>query len=357
MAEFDIYPKRVKSESTGFSTLIGNLYTAGTEANDHAWNVMVNDSAAAGIRSRLSKVASDLTDEYNSACSLSQALGNIVDKYDWTERNIIGVYSFKKYAGYDLGAESNVWNYIYENGKKLIGAYGPIGKGITTITDIFKGDYDWSSPKGYIDMLSNLVGITGGVASSASKGFSWQSLLGVSSEAKTFTQALKDNLIGDYNFGAAEGVAENVGVACKWAGAALTVIGEGVENFTDDENSFGRALAETVGESAVKLGEAALVGAAVGSIIPGAGTVVGAAVAVAATVVVDWGLNAATNYLFGKDFDEAVSDVVIDTVETVGKAAWEGVKTVGNALGNAASSAKDTVCSWWSNTKNYFSFA
>ena len=123
----------------------------------------------------------------------------------------------------------------------------------------------------------------------------------------------------------------------------MTVIKEGYENIivNEENNTIGRAIMETVGESAVAIREGIVIGAIVG--LAGAPAIVTGA----ATVFVVWGLDKLSEHFTGKNVGELVSDAAIDAGEWVVDKVGEGISAIGDGI-NAAGKA---ISGWWNRIK------
>jgi hypothetical protein len=235
---------------------------------------------------------------------------------------------------------SDTWNFM----KQL----GMVGPAISFFGRILTGG---EPLKTGFQMFGDAAKITERVAGAVSKGgnsFNWGALFGFTKESgmplgKAFGAEWQK-----YNMGNAVSVSDKVKVGAKWFGSIATVLVTGYDNFAVEKNSFGRSLAETVGESALKIGFAAGVGAVM--------TAVGAPVAVGGLVTVGaaWGVNRISEAIFGKGAAETVSDFVLDTIgnagkkigefgESVGHAVSDGVNTVGNAINDGLSAVGNAV--------------
>lgn len=126
---------------------------------------------------------------------------------------------------------------------------------------------------------------------------------------------------------------------CKWAGAAISTITSGIENYKEFDGFSGRMLGETVVETATDIGVGMIVKGAVGAgaaAIAAAAGVAGAPAVVvgAATVAVTWALNWGCSKLTGgKDIGEVVGDFVCDKAEQIGDGAkrlWERITELSN---------------------------
>jgi hypothetical protein len=135
-------------------------------------------------------------------------------------------------------------------------------------------------------------------------------------------------------------VVDSVKTGTKVAGWALSLIANGFSNYDEynkGEISKGRAVAETVVETAIDIGKGAAIAAGVA-----AGC---AAIGVAAPAVVVGGIGVGVSLvadivcenLTGKSVTEATSDLIIDTAAKAGK-----------AISGAAKSTKNAVSGWFS---------
>lgn len=127
--------------------------------------------------------------------------------------------------------------------------------------------------------------------------------------------------------------------AAAWAGVALTGISNAYSNIDEQKASngtmsTGRVVAETITETAIDTALTYAGTAVVGAAITAATGVVAAPVAVAvATGVAIAGINAGCEAVFGVTATEAISDLVLDTVSSVGNAVSDGAKAVANWFG------------------------
>jgi hypothetical protein len=258
---------------------------------------------------------------------------------------------------------------------KAVGSFGLTGTVIGAIGQVATGDNRWK------DVL------TGGtkVVEKASKyisdngtSFDWKSLLGLNSiitkdSPTTFTEVLKEE-ISKLNPGKAKSTvdeatgavgqttdtASKISVYAKWAGYLVTAGFTTYENFTDTENTtLGRKIAESVGESAIKIGKGILAGVAVKAaaaaliaVCPASAAVVGSAVVIgAATVAVTWAADWVAGSLIkmwtGKDtvdVEETISDFVIDSAVN----AYQNVKQKAREALAGAQAVGEAVSGWWS---------
>lgn len=212
---------------------------------------------------------------------------------------------------------------------------------------------------GFVDGTKNLLYAIGNTASSLfGKGTGSENLLkflglnknGVGGLGESWNKWLSGMKIGENAT-----LAEKTAVVCKWAGYAMSFVGEAVDNaeeFGDNFYKDGRFWGETVIEGATDvalgIGAGILVAAALPASAPA--IVVGAA---GAAVV--WAGNALVEGLTGQDIDEWVSDLVYgdgkvaEVKEWVGDKlddAGEALKDIGSDIAGGVKSAGKAVCKW-----------
>ena len=226
----------------------------------------------------------------------------------------------------------------------VVGEFGPVGTGVSAVGQFFTGGV---SPKSVLKFTKGAVDIAGDVAKnlSSNTSFDWKSLTNIKVVQNETAGKVIGDAIDDYNFSKAPNTAGKVAVAAKWVGTAVTVATSAVDNYQEyksGEISVARSVAETVGESAVKVVTGVACKAAATAIVTGIAATVGApAVATAAAIGVvavgiSWAADKVCEAITGKDLAEATSDLVLDTAEKVGK-----------AVGSAAKKVAGAVSGWW----------
>lgn len=138
-----------------------------------------------------------------------------------------------------------------------------------------------------------------------------------------------------------------------WAGVAVSAIANGFQNYNEAKSgkiSTGRAVAETVTETAVDVGTGILVGAAVSAGIAAVGWVSAPAIAVGAiTAGVMIGADSICKWITksvtgeSKGLTETVSDFVLD----VGEATVKSGKKIVSGLANTVSNTSKVVSSFF----------
>lgn len=235
------------------------------------------------------------------------------------------------------------FSWTWKDTWKLTGSAGIIGSIASTVGGAITGGKSVSNGLSTIKSVAKVVeNIAKAVPKTSKSTFDWKTLFGFNpaitkDTPKTFGKAFGES-IDKLKFGNAKTVSDKVAVGAKWAGYGFTAITTIYDNFTDDEenNSTGRKIAESVGETVVKVGEGLLLGAGVTAAFAAAGVAAPAVVVGAVTVGVTWAVDKVCEAVTGKDVAEFVSDTVLDFT---GK--------VGNVVGNTAKKVSGAVSGWW----------
>lgn len=355
MSEFVIYPQKVRQTYDGFDTCsrsLSNCYNSLYSIRDTLSNI----SSLSGVVRPVEIVAKRLETQENTVQGLKAVLGSCVQLYENADGRCIGSTSavtLTKTKSDTTTPDVNVQKVEKDDNKlwtwkdtwKVAKEFGIIGSGIGAIGGLITGGI---TPKTAVGALKDSAKFVGKVSKASSKNsFDWKTLFGFNKFNKpmNFYEAFGKK-INDYNFGNATKVSEKIAVGAKWAGTALTIVTTAMDNFDKKSgNSIGRAFAETVGESAFKIGEGILLGAAFTAVA----STVGAPVVVAglATVAATWVIDKGFELVKGKNAAEYISDKVIDGVVAQGKRQIETVKKTVNNIGNAVSSFGKKLSGWW----------
>lgn len=253
---------------------------------------------------------------------------------------------------------------------KMFKGAGIAGGFATTLLDTIFGSDPW-----YLNVANWAklgVGVAKDVVTVTSKDSTttWaEALFGLANTAKNFdptksifSQSIADQLSKYKGNGTTAGT---LGAIAKWGGLAISLVSNGLKNYDEYKNgdiSGGRAVAETIGETAVDFGTDLLLTA---GITAGLVAVCGGApalVVAGGVVLVKWGLDAVTEHFFGKKFSETVSDAVLDAgewiidkagdvIDTVSQGVSDLVDGVSDCIGGAVDAVKDTgrkISALWS---------
>ena len=338
--EIDAAADKLSSIGVSLNRCIGSLRIEKTIRT-------ISSSGSGEIYHALGNVISYLDSDRDGINSLSEALVQTGAMYSKSETEVSDLFGSKPSFDWEIPDLIN----------DIIGEFGVVGGFVSWVNERNAGNGDLLSRA---KAVKGLVGWVGDL-------FSWAfdddaglgALFGFTKPEKipgNFSDAIakqvekymwpKDSL------GKAVPVSDKIDVVCKWAGAGLTVVTTGIENFTDPENTTERAFLETIGESSVKIGEAMLLGSVLA--LTGAPAVVAGAGVVAAT----WAIDKGFEYFTGKSAAEFISDTALDFAGNVIDTVSQGAEMIGNAVsdavGNAFSTVGETVSGWWNSLS--FSF-
>lgn len=145
-------------------------------------------------------------------------------------------------------------------------------------------------------------------------------------------------------------VAEGIRCATKWTEVAI----DGVLNFADNISEFegdlsnGRIYEETVVETVLSVGMDAVVKSVIGSAVVGLGGP-GVVVAVAASMVVDYGLDRISEAICGNDdgWVENASDAIINIAHGASEAIGNIGKEAASMVGNGIATFGKTIMTLW----------
>ena len=314
-----------------------------------------------GIYGQMGTISSRLTKEKNAVGRMRTAIDSIEHSYRSMEnKNIRACHTMSLSSAADVGVgavtggtsaatttqetDSFKW-WEWKDTWSMVEQFGLVGSLISTIGGAVTGGI--STVGDWLGITKDGVGFIGDLAESFSNSkFDWKTLFGFDSKAlKDMTWGKYfDDLADDLNFGNATKVTDKISVATKWAGYVLSFGAEIYENFTEENNSFGRSLLEGIVEGGVGIGLSTLAAAGVSVGLAAVGVASAPAVVVGAIGAgVVWAVDSVVEYFSGKDIGEHVSDFVSDTVEKK----IENVKKVGKAIGDGAKAVYDYITGWW----------
>lgn len=324
------------------------------------------------IGNRLSSISSQLSNIENRIFNIKNTVERSANSYRSTDAKVVawknavvGKVSGLGYAGIGAAAfavaektkQSNkkakvnekttgdfsLWS--WKDTWKLVGSGGIIGSIISAVGGAITGGVSVSNglntTKGVAKIIEN---IAKAVPKTSNASFDWKTLFGFTGATKdlpkNFGDAFGETFKKNFKFSNAKTVSKKVEVGAKWAGYGLTAITTAYDNFTDtsENNSAGRKVAETIGETAIKLGEGWVIGAGVTAIA--AATVGAPAVVIGGvTVLAIWAIDKGCEALTGKSFAEWASDGILDF----------GEKAI-NKVGSTAKKVTGAISGWWKKT-------
>lgn len=224
-----------------------------------------------------------------------------------------------------------LWKEIWTKFWDVINEGGIIGPLIAILGGLKTGGMP-NTTKDWLGILKKIAKSAGKIGKATTDTFDWKKLFGfevdkLNSPKGGLLQEI-GNEIDKLKWSNAEKAGDKISVVAKWSGYALTLITTGYDNFTDKSNAtFGRKLAETIGETGVKIAEGMVLGTAIGIACAGAPAIVIGGLTVGAA----WGIDALTKTVTKivtgeeKDFAETVSDFILDNTSAVLKKAGDAI--------------------------------
>ena len=238
--------------------------------------------------------------------------------------------------------EKMTW-WSWNNTLDMMGEAGILGSMLSTVGQLITGGLStkskWESAKSAAKVVEHIAGAWPKSTSS----FDWKKLVGLNEQITnqsptSFLKGLRQE-IDDLKFSNAKTVSGKIAIGAKWAGHALTAITTTYENFAEEENSFGRKVAESIGETTVKITTGAAISVGLATGLATLGVAAPAVVVGVASVGVAWAINKGCEAFFGDDLAEVVSDFALDTGEFLVDSVATGAKKLSGA-----------VSGWWNRT-------
>lgn len=349
MAQFSIKPGNAQKTVTDEEKFIREL--AGFEDEIHRINNSLGFrvTSSAQIRSRLNSAADRVGGYQSRMSSMRSALSEVVNVYSSTENAIIGnlnvgnaKISVESGGNHEANDKfdwvSPFWDLVGSVGV-VGGAIGTLGEFLTSSkvpgarwSELFKDT--WNTGWDIFDVVKTCRGDTsvnwvkeifGLNTDTALKSINAEILsdIGGAQKFKSGFQAGIMDTLGDFKTGA--GAVKQVG-GIILSGAVNAF--ENKKEYEDGKISAGRAVAETLTETAVDWGKDLLIGAAVTAGFAAAGIAAPAVAVGAATVAVSVAADWVCEKVCGKKLTEAVSDAILDGAEKVVDGFMTGAKEV-----------------------------
>jgi hypothetical protein len=366
MAGFKVNTELLRQQNSSVTAVHSSLNQILQQLNQVSFTG-IQISGAATIRTRISACKTALREEAASVKSFATTIDSISQRYVKNETDLAecktgaqrtGSNTHGSSGGGSGGGGGGAWDssssFDWKTFWKAVGSVGLVGTVVGSIGQAVTGDNLLK------DVLTGGTKVTEKAAKYISDNgttFDWKSLFGLNNSIAndsptTFMEVLKEE-VSKLNPGKATDTAGKISTYAKWAGYAVTAGFTTYENFTDPENTtLGRKIAESVGETGVKIAEGILVGAAVKTaaaaliaVCPATAAVVGSAIVVgAATVAVTWAIDSIVESVTGKDTAEAISDFVIDSAVN----AYQNVRRKASEALAGAKAVGEAVSGWWS---------
>lgn len=357
--QFTVNSQKLSGNVSELDAVSSSVYRVCSELGNIRVQQGIGGAAAAEVNRSLQGLGRSAEMHAVSIGKYAECLSTAVQRYQNAEQRICGGAASNP-AGDNSGTStvsateksnnetetnkgSSEWKKALAKG---VGAFGIAGTVASTVLSI----QDTGDPvKKMLTAAKGATKVVSQVADATENGEWLRRIVGAQRVAgSTTVKGFGANLakeIGKYNFKNATSTAGKVKVVAKWGGAVLTALTKGYENFTDPENSFWRAALETVGETAVSIGKGMLITAGVAAVCAAIGFTGPAIVVAGIGVGVSLGVDFIFKSITGKDFDECVSDFVLDLPKNISRTVGDWAKKTGNAV----SAAKKKISGWWNN--------
>lgn len=323
----------------------GKICTVAGNVSNLRWQIDRKIKYRNNIDARLNSVVQNLEDLNIRFCNIKSVVENGAISYQTTDTKVVhngrliplimannatAVGAFGNAIPYTgkkkKEKHKNPSPFSWENLWKMTDSAGTGGTTISIIGSIITGGKSW---KTVLNAVKGIIKLIEKVTKELSSGnsFDWKVIFGLN---RSSPLSKPSDVIGktfdDLNVGKAKNVYGKVSVIAKWAGHILTVMLTAYDNFTDkkENNSFERKIAETVGESLVKIIQGILLGGGIVAGCVAVGVSAPPVIAVAAGVTLISIIADAVCEKFtkgNKNFAEWVSDNALDGCKAVGERA------------------------------------
>ena len=317
------------------------------------------------IAARLREAAGQVRLESQRMGNMKSSLDQIIQLYEKTEtanRDSLARAKKPAWAGITSGngntggtptgpeaekKEKNFWDYLFDFGKKeLSNLLGPLAF-LLNGPDKYFNSKDLPDLAYWNEVLKALGKVVKTEGDSTADWFKHLFGLNVPTQPATFWDTFQKKL-GDFST-----TGKGISTVVNWG---TSFIDRMIKNYTEFSGDWGngRMWAETISETLLKVGEGALIGAAVAAVCPATWVplAVGAAT-VGVTFLVDLGLDSLTSWITNgqkTDWIDAVSDVVLDAGkwvhDNVGPAIKKGIdyaaEKTGEIINNAGRAIEET---------------
>lgn len=330
MARIYIEPSRAKRIAQDEMDLSRALKALSQEVDSIRGNMRYKIAGRAQIAERLRQVSEQIAAEAGAARNMSNGMRQVVTWYEQTEngnrdRQVAEKTSVRK----DAGGTSFDWGGLL---KKLFGTFlGPFGI-IMDMPDGGAGSLLKYAFAG-IGSITDVVGAEGTTVPEWLK-----DLFGF--KTVEFT-SFKDTFLG--KLGKFDSAANTIGTVVNWAGKFVDSFVKNAEEFAGDWCA--RFWEETFTETIIKGVEGAAITAGVAAVIGSAPAIAIGAVAVGATMLLDWGLDSLVSWATNgseTSWVEHVSDRICDGIDALRETVGPAVERAGQVISDGIDTVIDT---------------
>ncbi len=332
MARIYIEPSRAKRIAQDEMDLSRALKALSQEVDSIRGNMRYKIAGRAQIAERLRQVSEQIAAEAGAARNMSNGMRQVVTWYEQTENGNRDRQVAEK-TSVQEDSESVVSDLLQIIGKLIKPVLGPYAL-LTTIPDILN-----DKPGSFAKFLFEAIG--GGTKIVAAKGgttVEWlKNLFKLTANTKTWDEAFWDKL------GQFDSVPHAIGTIANWATKLIDSFVKNNEEFSGEWCP--RFWEETVTEAGLKLLEGAAVTAGVVAVIGSAPEIAIGAIAVGATMLLDWGLDSLVSWATNgseTSWVEHVSDRICDGIDTLRETVGPAVERAGQAISDGIDTVIDT---------------
>lgn len=385
MATVYVEWSKLRNQSNTLASKGRKLVTYGTRIDDIN-SCLAFKSNYSNVTRTISNIASGIQKQAGIMQKMGTQLQAISNAYGKTEMDITGkgAIAIKEIKGTIVGpiftpmakkdSEKFDWKWsslIWKNVAKMgvtgnaIAAFGEMLTGGVTAKTLIGGGSKFATIVG--DLAKNAYSDNPSIkevvfgdwkkGSAVEKLKKWAKIpeTTVTTKWGVFTNSMKKQA-SEFLPSSCKNVGDKIKLGTKWAGVALSGVTNAISNKKEMETggiSKGRAVAETVMETAVDVGIGMVATAAATALIGASAPAVAVGAAAAGVV---WAADAATRYLTKKNFGsekgltEFLSDTVLDTAEAVVNTGKNAAKAIANgakkAVGKAVQNIGKTFVKW-----------
>lgn len=321
-------------------------------------------SVRTGLVRSLTEIVEELKEERSLFCGMAETLEECVSCYRSFETDIAKCQSGTKESGEEQEQSVSYWS--WKDTWKMVSQVGVLGGVVSAVGNIVTSGFSVSSVLGSSKYAASVVGGVAGMLKGGTP--KWGELVGLNDKLSslaaktdgtfgdTFQQSVKKQLTDDLSFTGAETTADKIKVGAKWAGYALTLASNAVDNYKEFEGqgTYGlvRGSTETVVETAVDIGLGIGATALVSAAAVAMGVAAPAILLGVASAGVVWAANGVCKWATGgRDIGEVVADAVCDVgegavalVKSGVEKVTETVKDLGDGIKAGVSTAWSTLC-------------
>lgn len=339
-------------------------------------NCAVTGNNGIQLTRAMDTVMKALEEEKKGADSMRTALTDVVETYKKYEQKILdntdqitfeegkaGEKTDKLNPTSSDGAETSSdsserwkysWSDFWKDLIKAIGSVGIAGNLIAAVSSWLTGNGSFADLITVCKYIAKAVGSGASAVSGGGTYAAWSDSIvgmtatetGAKSFGKAFSEAWEKQFPTDMTKGSGA-----VKTVAKWAGYALTVVQnayENVQEYTNDGISAGRAIRETMIESAVDIGIGAAASAGVTAVLTVIGVAAPPALVVGiGAVVLTTGANAVCKWVTnGRDLGEVAADLICDIGEAYANWRDQTAQKIFDSVSNGISRIGNIVTGW-----------